>query len=147
DACEVACRTFAEQEGVSVFMLNTGQDENPVGGRDEQAERAGCSHYLSIHCNAGPASSRGTETLYRDSNDILLAAKVQKATVQSLRLRDRGLKPETVSPHGRLAIFDFDGQAALVELGFITNNTDRAAILSDENRKLWARAVVEGLYG
>lgn len=137
---------YAEQAGLPVFMVNTGLDENPVGGRDEQAEAAKCSAYLSIHCNAGPKSTRGTETLYRDHNDMLFAAKVQKATLQTLKLRDRGLQPETVSPHKRLAVFDFDGEAALVELGFISNTGDLAAILSDANRKQWAQAVVSAIW-
>lgn len=137
---------YCELAGVPVFMVNTGQDENPVSGRDEQAELAGCSHFLSIHCNAGPDLARGTETLYRDMRDMVFAALIQRATVQSLRLNDRGLKPETVSPHGRLAVFSFDnGPTALVELGFISNAGDRAVLLSDEKRKDWAQAIVEAI--
>ncbi len=137
---------YAALEGIVVHMINTGEDENPVGGRDEQAELAGCDKYLSIHCNAGPTASKGTETLYRDSRDTVFAAIIQKATVQSLKLKDRGLKPETVSPHGRLAVFDFDnGETALVELGFLTNAGDLAAILDEDNRRAWAQAVIGGL--
>lgn len=136
---------YAQQAGIDVFMVNTGQDENPVGGRDEQAERAGCTHFLSIHLNAGGKAAKGTMTLYRDSTDMLFAAKAQRATVQSLKLKDLGLKPETISPHGALAVFGFDGPACLIELGFITNSADLAAILKDENRKLWAQSVIEAI--
>lgn len=137
---------YAELEGIGVFMVNTGQDENPVGGRDEQAERAGCTHLLSIHLNAANSkAAKGTMTLYRDSTDMLFAAKAQRATVQSLKLKDLGVKPESISPHGTLAVFGFDGPACLIELGFITNSADLAAILKDENRKLWAQAVIEAI--
>jgi N-acetylmuramoyl-L-alanine amidase len=140
---------YCLQAGINVFMIRTGAtDANPVGGRDEQAERANCSHYLSLHCNAaGAVAATGTETLYRDRTDMLWAAKVQKAALGALRLADRGLKPESSGQHSRLAVFDFDGPCALCELGFITNPMDRQVLLARSNRIEFAIAVVEALKG
>lgn len=139
---------YCLQAGIACHMIRTGRaDANPVGGRDEEAERAGCTHFLSIHLNAGPASATGTETLYRDKTDMLFAAKVQKAALDAWGLKDRGLKPETASQHSRLAVFDFNGPCCLLETGFVTSAKDRAALLSRENRIEFARAVVAALKG
>ena len=118
-----------------------------MGGRDEQAELAECTHFLSLHMNAASAAATGTETFYRDRNDMLFAAKVQQAALAAMGLRDRGLKPEHASQHPRLAIFDFDGPCALLEIGFITNAKDREKAMKRESRIAFATAFLASLRG
>lgn len=134
------------QLGIAVVMTRDDDlDIAPVGQRDEFAERKGASHFLSIHCNSASPSATGTETFYRDSADEAWAQKVQNAALHALGLRDRGLKLEGASQHSRLAVFDFDGPAALVELGFITNSRDRAKMLSRDVRIAFWQKLAEEL--
>lgn len=139
---------YCPRYGVTPYLIRTGTtDANPVGGRDEQAEAADCTHYLSLHLNAGPAAATGTETFYRDHTDMMFAAKVQRAALLAMGLRDRGLKPEHASQHSRLAIFDFDGPTALLEIGFVTNAKDREKAMKRESRIAFAVAFLESLTG
>lgn len=132
--------------GIDVYLTrDDDSDPTPVGSRDDKAEHAGCSHFLSLHCNAATPQATGTETYYRDGTDKTFAAKVQAAAVSALGLRNRGLKTESASQHSRLAVFDFDGPAALLELGFIDNTNDRRLITTRDCRIAFWRALGESL--
>lgn len=119
---------------------NDNQDEARLAVRDERAELAGCTHLISIHCNSGTGSATGVETFYRDARDKEWAALVQAAGVSATGLKNRGVKhesdrvPTSRGWRGRLAIFDFDGPAALLETGFISNLKDRSIIAVRETR-------------
>jgi N-acetylmuramoyl-L-alanine amidase len=124
-----------ERMGIPVFLTRTSdEDANPVGGRDDQARAAGCTHFLSLHCNAAGFLTRGTETIYRDSNDKRFAELVQAAAMKAVKSRDRGVKQESsIIRNGkplRLSVMDFAPPAALLEIGFITNTLDRRIMLS-----------------
>ena len=139
---------LAKELGVPVWLTRTSDtDPAPVGSRDDRAELAGCTHFLAVHCNSFDGTATGTETLYRDSQDLALAEMVQRAALDTLKLKDRGVKPEGASQHSRLAVFDFDGPACLVELGFIDRYADRNAMLERDNRiAFWAK-VYKSLFG
>jgi len=108
------------KKGIAVFMTrDDDSDSAPVSTRDDRAELNGCSHFVSLHCNQADSKVFGQETFYRDANDMKLAKIAQKAILETMKGNDRGVKSEKDSQHKRLAIFDFDGPACLVELEFI----------------------------
>lgn len=125
----------AVREGIEVFLTRTNDvDPTPVATRARLAQNRGCTHFLSLHCNAGPILASGTETFYRDSRDEDFAELVQDAALFAWGLRDRGVKHESESQHKRLAIFNFAGPAALLEMGFITNPANRKWLLDRDAR-------------
>lgn len=95
---------------------------------------------LEFHCNAGPASASGVETLSAPK-DMILGAAVCKALADALDIRNRGAKPENAGQHHRLAFVQAGG--IIVELFFITNKADLAAY--DARKWLAARAVANVL--
>lgn len=141
-------RWVAKERGISVYLTrDDDSDPTPVGSRDDKAEAADCTHFLSLHCNAATGTATGTETYYRDSRDKAFAELVQTAALKALDLRDRGLKNEAHSQHSRLAVFDFDGPAALLELGFIDNLKDCTAMKDRECRIEFWNALFDALEG
>jgi N-acetylmuramoyl-L-alanine amidase len=132
--------------GIAVWLTRHDDSEaTPLMTRDERAEAAGCTHYLSLHCNSAvnvpwrPAAT-GTEAFYRDGVDKAWAGLVQSCAVNTLQLRDRGLKTEAQSPRGKLHVLDFQGPGTLLELGFISNSRDRSVLTSREKRiAFWER--------
>ncbi|NJK44312.1 MAG: N-acetylmuramoyl-L-alanine amidase [Pleurocapsa sp. SU_196_0] len=140
-----------ERAGLLIFLTrNDDRDSTPVGLRDDQARRAGCSHFLSIHCNSSASeTATGTETLYRDARDLEWARIVHAAALEALGLRDRGLKQESsIIRDGkplRLAVLDFAPPACLLELGFISNAADRAVMLQRDTRIRFWNAVITTL--
>lgn len=134
------------QLGIATWLTREDdRSSDPVYTRDDRAEQAGCNRFISLHCNAASQTATGTETFYRDATDQAWAQKVHSAALQALGLKSRGLKTEAQSQHSRLAVFDFDGPACLLELGFITNSRDRAAMLKRENRIAFWQAIAEDL--
>lgn len=136
------------QAGIGVWLTrDDDSDPTPVSSRDDRAEAAGCDRFLSIHCNSAGPEATGTETFYRDPADRIWATVVQQGALRALGLRNRGLKTEEQSQHSRLAVFDFDGPACLLELGFIDNPTDRAR-MQDRNRRIefWQH-IIEAVKG
>lgn len=129
--------------GLGVWLTrDDDQDAAPLAQRDERARAAGCTHYLSIHCNAGSWGANGTETFYRDGVDKAWAEVVQRAALKALGLRNRGVKHESLSPRHSLSVMDFVGPAALLELGFITSLGDRRRMV-DRNVRVafWAELI------
>lgn len=126
--------------GIDAVLTRRKRDEPmPLQRRVEFALEKGCTTMLSLHANAaGNLQAHGTETLYR--RDATFAALMQQAAVSALGLRDRGIKPRP-----GLAVLKFPGPCALIELGFITNNDDRAVMMSKRTQFRFAQAVAKAL--
>lgn len=121
--------------GLATWMVRSSHaDPAPVGKRAARAEKAGCTAFVSLHTNAADsAQARGLEVLYRTEDDLPLARALQRRLVPVSYLADRGVKLRT-----DLAVLKFRGPAVLIELGFITNQGDRARLVDD----VWRRRVV-----
>ena len=139
---------YLTKAGIPVFLTRTNDtDIDIISTRDDRAEAEGCTHFISLHCNDGESRATGTETYYRDTEDKDFANVVQKMAIDVLNLKDRGLKTEHDSQHSRLAIFDFDGPACLLELGYISNSNDRTKMLDINSRVKFAERLAEYLKG
>lgn len=123
------------QSGIDVFLTrDDNKDAAPVSRRDDMATQAGCTHLISIHCNAANRNATGVEAFYRDAKDKAFAEIVLDCLQKATGLRNRGLKAESDSQHSRLAVLDFGPPACLIEIGFIDNPVDRAKITSRDVR-------------
>jgi len=132
--------------GIEVFLTRSDDVHAcPVGTRAKRAKESGCTHFLSLHCNAGTVLAQGTETFYRDSRDEDFAELVQDVALKAWGFRDRGIKHESQSQHKSLAIFGFDGPTCLLEMGFITNPANRKMLLDRDARIRFAVALMERL--
>lgn len=134
---------LAERGIQAVLSRATDSTEAPLRYRVKHATELGCSHLLSLHCNAGVVLARGTETFYRYDSSWVRA--VHSAAVHAVGSKDRGIKSEFKSQHKSLAILAFRGPACLVELGFLTNPSDRKRLLDRDCRIAFATAVAEAL--
>jgi N-acetylmuramoyl-L-alanine amidase len=131
------------QAGLQFWMTrDDASDPCFVGTRDDRAKANNCTHFLSLHCNANlnPLAT-GTETIYRQSRGF--AALVQECGLYAIERRDRGVKTEAEIKK-TLAVLAFP-QSALLEIGFITNSTDRARMLDVQRRIDFADALVRVL--
>lgn len=101
---------------------------------------------VDLHLNAaGTPTATGTEVLVRNAvfadpkaPSRIAAAELSAAIATTLGIRNRGVKPESHSPHGRLAILNVVGQGGklpkrrvLVEAAFITNAGDMQAYFAN----------------
>ncbi len=130
--------------GASVMMTRASDTYPALADRVNFAKKNYADMFVSIHANAAAASANGTETFYDTSSNLngeeskLLAAEIQKQIVALLNMRDRGIKD-----NGFYVIKNNDMPSVLVELGFITNTSDREKML--KNQDLFAEAIYRGI--
>ncbi len=115
--------------------------------RCDMANQAGADIFISIHNNAAGSSARGTETYHNWDNktDTILsrrlAEEVQEEVVDSVGTVDRG-----VHDVGFYVVRWSNMPAILVEVGFLSNATDRALLLSPSFRRSVARGIAQGVH-
>lgn len=137
-----------QEQGISTWLSrSTNSQPTPLNTRVSRALAAGCTHLISIHLNAAVSSqANGTETLYADNADLVLAQDVQAAALAAWGLRNRGIKREK-SPEfpGDLLILDNRIRGVLLEVGFISNSIDRQSMAGREARITFARQLASRL--
>ncbi|QHE53610.1 N-acetylmuramoyl-L-alanine amidase [Pontibacillus sp. HMF3514] len=117
-----------------------------LDGRVEYAKEMKADLFVSVHTNAAYKGAEGSEVFYsaeKLSNveeSRILATKIQNHLVDDVGMYDRGVKSERfyVIHHNTLP-------SVLVELGFVTNDGDRAKLQSDHYRNLFSKAITDGI--
>jgi N-acetylmuramoyl-L-alanine amidase len=114
-------------------------DPAPVKGRATRARKAGCTHFVSLHSDDSP-SAHGVEVQYCDDvKDKPLADRIQSRLIKVTGFNDHGNDPRL-----NLAVLKFSaGPAVLIELGFITNTSDRDYLIQGANRESIYVAIAE----
>jgi len=112
------------EAGLEVYCL---QSDNVGGGIGApvcvEANRWGADCFVSIHANSAADSiAHGVETFCyaRDTLGETLAACIQSQMVDALEMTDRGVKERP----GLYVLRYTDMPAALVEVGFLSNESD-----------------------
>ena len=153
-AISLRVRALLERAGVRVVMTRTRTAGTSIGNvaRAGIANRAGAALFLRIHADgASSASARGSHTLYPTlqngwTDDIYARSRtaartVQRELVQALGFPDRGLQERS----------DFTGfnwadvPAILVEVGFMTNQTEDGALATAAYRDRAAHGLCRGV--
>lgn len=136
-------RAILQVRGHKVIRTRINNSEAcPIGERAWSASKYGSDVMISIHCNAATGSATGTEVIYRGSNNLVMATALSKAVSGTLGIRDRGPKLEADSQHKRLAVMSFQ-PCFLIELGFIDNPKDAAALIDPQKRLEACSAIAE----
>lgn len=132
-----------EASGAKVILTRSGDQTVSNVRRVDLANDSGADLYISIHANAySNNESNGTETHYCSNNNHssdsrFLSGLLQKELVDTMRLRDRGVKSNSF-----YVLKNTEMPAALVELAFLTN-PDEEKMLKDEKI---LRSAAEALY-
>ncbi len=124
-----------------VYMTREDDTFITLEDRPRIANEIGADAFVSIHGNTytDPAVS-GTETYYYDEDDIELSEFVHKELVDTLGFHDRGVKQE-----GWVVLTHSDVPSILLELGYLTNANEEAALLDEDTQSHTAQAIVNGL--
>lgn len=102
--------------------------------------------FVSIHCNAaGNASASGAESWYcsGSAGGENAARLIQGRIIERLGLVDRGIKCAMPGVNGLYVLSNTDAPATLVEMAFISNDEDEAALRDRQDD--FARAIAIGI--
>ncbi|WP_059105387.1 N-acetylmuramoyl-L-alanine amidase family protein [Shouchella shacheensis] len=142
---DVAHRTrgLLESSGANVVMTRTGDYFVALEERSRIANANNADSFVSIHANAAAQiSANGTETYHFPTSAAgrSLATSLQQNMVATFNSRDRGVKAANFS-----VLRNTEMQAALVELGFVTNQAEAEVMKTNAFRNQAASAIFNGL--
>ena len=142
----LSLQKLLEKEDIKVYYTRNKDETVFLNPRVNLANAVDCDYFISVHCNANAVSSpNGSEVLYYDkeSKGIKnqdLAAIFSDEIAKLLPLRQRGLikkHPEDIYIMDKALV-----PTILIEVGYMTNNTDMNYLSKAENREV----VAEGIY-
>ena len=97
--------------------------------------------FISIHVNSSTGTeASGIETHYYHQESIMLAQTVHSALASKINSKNRGLFKSKF-----YVINHTTSPAILVEIGFISNDAERAQLVTPARKQATAKALVEGV--
>lgn len=127
--------------GIDVRMSRTTDIFKSLEYRSSDANKWGADCFVSLHCNSSKTNGKGFEMFcykfkYRELSDCILE-EVKKGKLYT-QLREGGVKEGNFH-----VVRETNMPAALIELGFITNEKDYNLIMNNKDR--FAKAIAKGI--
>ncbi|GGB38354.1 SH3 domain-containing protein [Virgibacillus dakarensis] len=131
-----------QNAGATVIQTRTSDYFVSLKDRVNLSESHNTNAFISLHYNAYPIMTvNGFSThFYSNGNDRILAQDIQAALAKYLPLKSRGVMRGDYH-----VLRENSDLAVLVELGFLTNPNDLAAIQTADYKNAVADGIVEGL--
>ena len=135
-----------QAQGAKVYMTRTGDTFPELSERTKYAQDHNGEMFISIHANSASASASGTETFYSISNnanaleDKVLAQYINEEIVKNASMKNRGVKQADYYVIKNLVM-----PAVLVELGFISNSSDRNKLTSSQYQTIFSDSIYNGI--
>lgn len=140
-------RQKLEAAGATVHMTRTGDSYPTLQDRVAFTKAKHGEIFVSVHVNsASSTSASGTETYYNVSTgdqfeeDKLLAKYINNEIVKNANMKDRGVKEGPFYVIKNMII-----PSVLVELGFLTNQSDRDKLINDKYAEIFAQSIYNGI--
>jgi N-acetylmuramoyl-L-alanine amidase len=130
-----------EQQGVQVVLTRNADYFVELPGRTAMANRVNADIFVSIHANAvaNRPDVSGLETYYLSSG-LNLARFIHNSVLQSLNIRDRGVR------RARFYVLRHTAMpSVLVETGFVTGEEDSARLATPAFQTQMAEAIARGI--
>lgn len=130
--------------GIGVIYTRDTDNFISLSGRAEIENKSNCDLFVSIHCNSIDNSSiSGTQVYYHPESETgTLLAK----NIYANMLKQTPLKPKEIQNGANLYVIrTTKAPAALVETAFISNESDRAYLMSEAGQNSIAEAIVLGI--
>lgn len=145
----VKLKSLLEHGGTEVVLTRDKDETLDTADRINRINQSGADYAVSIHCNGGPVSAKGVETIYGH------ASREGKELAESVlgELSDLGITKRRAYNKLNARREDYypiirETQIAtvLVEVAFITNPSDNQLISRNSFRKKIANAIAMGIY-
>ena len=139
----LALKEKLEGIGVSVALVRSDDRTVDLDDRCAIANASGADLFVSVHCNSFTNTSvKGFEGYYfnGDSDGKRLAELILSAAESDPRITTRSVREETYRVLRKTAL-----PAVLLEIGYLTNDTERAELQSREYQDAIAQAIFDGI--
>ena len=130
-----------EKKGYTVEMTRDTDKTVSLQDRVAFSESEHPDIFVSIHVNSSEKPEiTGIETHYYRQESLSLAQTVHAALASNIKTKNRGLFKSKF-----YVINHTTAPAILVEIGFISNDGERAELVSDKRKQATAKAIAEGV--
>lgn len=135
-------RDLLIRKGYIVQMTRDSDDYVSLEDRVAISENFGPEIFISIHVNSSTGTeANGIETHYYHQDSLFLAQTVHAAIASELsNAKNRGLFKSKF-----YVINHTTAPAILIEIGFLSNDEERAQLMKADRRKKTAKSIVEGV--
>ena len=138
---------YLEDAGAKVYYTRTDDTYVSLTDRTDYASNKGCNLFVSIHCNSGSSSAKGTEVYYSIKSSCAkktLATKISSAVSDAFDTTNRGAKTKTGDNGDYYSVIRTSAAkgipALIVEHAFMTNSSDLEKLTSSSYQKKAAKA-------
>ena len=130
-----------KKQGYQVTMTRTNDIYVSLADRVAISEKNAPDIFVSIHVNSSTRPEiTGIETHYYHQESLNLAQTVHSSLASKIKSNNRGLFKSKF-----YVINHTTSPAILVEIGFISNDNERAQLVSEKRKQDTANAIVEGI--
>ncbi len=135
-------RDILRERGLQyIIMTRTSDTTLTLDDRVQTSNNSHADIFVSIHINASVKSEiKGIETHYYTENGYEVAKVLHKELMENIDAMDRGLFKSKF-----YVINHTEAPAVLLELGFISNESERNALTSEKRQDDSARAIADGI--
>lgn len=143
-ALSVALKIGALLTGYEVVYT---RDEDVYVGLAERAliaNQVSADLFVSVHCNSAPSASANGIEVYVHTTRSAASTRAAHAIYDRL-LPASGLRGRGVKANDYAVLRETSMPAVLVELGFVSNEGDRAKLISEDWQDRAAEAIVAGI--
>lgn len=143
-ALDVALKTGVLLTDYEIIYPRTEDVYVGLSQRARIANAAEADLFISIHCNSAPNSPANGMEVYVHTSRGADSTRAARAIYDRLLLAS-GLNGRGVKANNYAVLRETKMPAVLVELAFISNDGDRAKLVSEEWRERAAEAIAEGI--
>ncbi|HBG49857.1 MAG TPA: hypothetical protein DDW90_10235 [Cyanobacteria bacterium UBA9971] len=134
-------KTYLKQSGINVIMTREEDETVSLKQRAAITNTEDPDAFVSIHVNSSENSGvRGLETYYFTPQSKALAQSVHAKLVNYINSTDRGIRTARFYVIRNTAV-----PAILAEVGYLSNDSERYSILTEERKNATAKAIAEGI--
>ena len=135
-------RDCLREKGLTkIVMTRTSDTTLTLDDRVQTSNNYNADIFVSIHINASVKSEiKGIETHYYTENGYEVAKIIHQELIDNVDAMDRGLFKSKF-----YVINHTEAPAVLLELGFISNDSERNALLSEQRQTDSAQAIADGI--
>ncbi|MBR5554529.1 N-acetylmuramoyl-L-alanine amidase [bacterium] len=134
-------RDMLVKKGYMVQMTRDSDEYVSLEDRVAISESFNPTIFISIHVNSSTGTeANGIETHYYHQDSMMLAQTVHSAIASEIDAKNRGLFKSKF-----YVINHTTAPAILIEIGFLSNEEERAQLMKADRRKKTAKAIVEGV--
>jgi len=125
---------------INVVLTRDSDTYPTLDDRVNLAESVGADLFLSVHGNSFTPNIRGTETYYTRPESLEFAKVMHAKVVAATGFPDNGVRQKSLK-----VTRDTTMPAVLLEIGYLSNKTDEAAMFDDAFQSRVAKAIAAGL--